>query len=467
MRRSYLLIWSVIVVALVSCGCTSRVQAQHMGPFRNGDGVVFLGNSITDGGHYHAYIWLYYLTRFPEMNVTVINAGIGGDRVKEMLLRLEDDVLRRKPTVLITTFGMNDSGYLEYSGDNPEQFADQKVAESLQAYREMEIQYQAFNKTRIILLGSTPYDESVEIKGTPPLKGKNKTIQRIIAFQRASAHRNDWEFLDFNAPIMELNTRMQRQDPTFTLSGADRIHPDNDGHMVMAYLFLKAQGFSGKKVAAVTIDGRKGETTHTENCTVSELRSSERTIQFDYLPKALPYPLDTTARRWGAQHSQSEALKIVSFIQEMNQEELRITGLTGKYRLSIDGVEIGIWSALELFKGINLAAMDRTPQYQQAMQVMYLNQERWEIERRFREFAWVQYNFFHSKGPLHADNRQALETLDDHVASDDWLRAKRDLYVQAMHPEIREGWLQHMDDLVARMRRLSRPLNRHVLLEQI
>ena len=35
------------------------VAAQQVLPFKNGDKVVFMGNSITDGGHYHSYIWLY------------------------------------------------------------------------------------------------------------------------------------------------------------------------------------------------------------------------------------------------------------------------------------------------------------------------------------------------------------------------------------------------------------------------
>ncbi|MGO3653801.1 MAG: hypothetical protein ACTJFN_05470, partial [Sphingobacterium sp.] len=45
-----------------------QLGAQQISPFGDGDRVVFLGNSITDGGHYHSFIWLYYLTRFPDMN---------------------------------------------------------------------------------------------------------------------------------------------------------------------------------------------------------------------------------------------------------------------------------------------------------------------------------------------------------------------------------------------------------------
>ena len=53
--------------------------AQQPEPFKKGDRVAFVGNSITDGGHYHSYIWLYYMTRFPDRKISIYNCGIGGD----------------------------------------------------------------------------------------------------------------------------------------------------------------------------------------------------------------------------------------------------------------------------------------------------------------------------------------------------------------------------------------------------
>ena len=56
-----------------------------------------------------------------------------------------------------------------------------------------------------------------------------------------------------------INSTGQQKNPAFTLCGSDRIHPDNDGHMVMAYLFLKAQGFVGKEVADMEINANKNK----------------------------------------------------------------------------------------------------------------------------------------------------------------------------------------------------------------
>ena len=172
------------------------IEAQQISPFKENDRVVFLGNSITDGGHYHSYIWLYYMTRFPNMGLTILNAGIGGDTAADMLKRLDGDVFSKRPTVLITTFGMNDSGYFEYNGSEPEKFADKKVKESYDAYKQIESRYKNLPNTKIVLMGSSPYDETAVIEGNTVFKNKNKAMLRIVDFQRESAQTNGWEFFD-------------------------------------------------------------------------------------------------------------------------------------------------------------------------------------------------------------------------------------------------------------------------------
>lgn len=439
-------------------------HGQEITPFKNNDRVVFLGNSITDGGHYHSYILLYYTTRFPAMNLSVLNAGIGGDRVGDMVKRLDGDVFSKRPTVLVTTFGMNDSGYFEYNGDEPDMFADEKVKESYEAYQEMERRYKTLAGTRIVMMGSSPYDETAVIKDNTPFKGKNKAMRRIVDFQRASAQANGWEFFDLNQPMTDINERMQQQDPAFALCGDDRIHPDNDGHMVMAYLFLKAQGFAGNKVAELSVDAARQQVLSAENCRLSDIKKTAGGIAFDYTARSLPYPLDTVARGWGSKKSQFDALRAIPFMEEMNQEMLVVTGLKGPHQLLIDGEVIGTWSAETFAEGINLAALSQTPQYQQALSVMYLNEERWEIERRFRDYAWVQHNFFQAKGLLNANNRKAIDVMDEHVATDGWLRAKRDLYAKAMLPEVREAWQRQIDQLETAMREAAVPKTRKIEL---
>ena len=54
-----------------------------------------------------------------DMPIRVFNGGIGGDTAYDMNKRLDGDIFAMKPSVLMVTFGMNDSGYFEYNGDKP------------------------------------------------------------------------------------------------------------------------------------------------------------------------------------------------------------------------------------------------------------------------------------------------------------------------------------------------------------
>lgn len=457
----------IFVLIAAVCITYTTAFAQTVKPFKEGERAVFLGNSITDGGHYHSYIWLYYMTRFPNMPLRILNGGIGGDTAYDMNKRLDGDIFPMKPSVLMVTFGMNDSGYFEYNGDNPKEFGEQKYQESIKNYQQMEKRFKDLPDTRIVMVGTSPYDETVQLKENVPFKTKNETIKRIVEYQKESAAKNNWEFTDLNAPMVALNQQNQQKDPAFTLCGSDRIHPDNDGHMVMAYLFLKAQGFVGKEVAEMEINANKKQAVKAENCTISNIKKNGKDLSFDYLAEALPYPLDTIARGWGQKKGQAEATKVIPFMDEMNREVLKVTGLKGDYKLLIDEEEIGIWSGDDLAKGINLAAESKTPQYQQALTVMHLNEYRWEIERTFREYAWCQFGFFQQQGLLFANDRKAIEIMDENVDKNVWLKGRRDMYSKMMLDPVREAREQEMEVLINKIYEVNKPVVRKILLRKI
>lgn len=449
-------------------GLTVGLFAQPVSRFKEGERVVFLGNSITDGGHYHSFIWLYYMTRFPNTNLRIMNAGIGGNTVLDMYKRLDGDVLSKNPTTLVVTFGMNDSGYLEYNGDDGDGFGEEKYRETCENFKLLEKRLKKLSGTKIVMLGGSPYDETAIIEDNTALKGKNDVMQRIVAFQKASAEENNWEFMDMNAPMTEINRKFQTIDPGFTICGLDRIHPESDGHMVMAYLFLKEQGMVNNVVADFEVDASKKSVVRSENCEVSNLKGNKENLHFDYLAYSLPYPLDTIPRGWNTKKSQADAMKYVPFMGEMNREQIKVTGLMkGNYKMFIDGKEVGIWSADDLKKGVNLAAETKTPQYQQALSIMHLNEIRWEIERNFRDYAWIQFGFFQERGLLFANNRASLDILDKELDNNIWLRIHRDNYARMMHQSFREIRQAEMDMIVSKIYEINQPIKRKIALVKI
>ena len=465
-----------MLLSLVYINC-DYLQAQTTIPrFEEGERVVFVGNSITHGGHYHSFIWLYYMTRFPDKPITIMNAGIGGESAWDMKDRLDYDVFNRKPTYVTLTFGMNDTGYDIYMKDDAKELSKQRIAKSLESYREIEERLLAKNKIKKVLIGGSPYDETSRFNNFI-LHNKNNAILKIIDAQRTSAKKNGWGFVDFNQPMREISRKEQEADSTFTFCRIDRIHPDNDGQMVMAYLFLKAQGLAGDEVSSVSIDAYHSSVITHKNCKISKLKKNGADLTFDYLAYALPYPLDSISRSgWGNKRSQRDAMQLVPFMEEFNQERFQVTNLEkGMYRLTIDNQFIDNLSSEKLANGVNLADYPNTPQYQQAAKIMYLNdakimylnEERFEVEKRFREYLWTEYSFLKKEGLLFADDQKAIDKLKEYLPKDGFLRMSYDWYIKAMNPEIREVWSNYMKTIVETIYKINKPVTHKVRLARV
>ena len=154
-------------------------------------------------------------------------------------------------------------------------------------------------------------------------------------------------------------------------------------------------------------------------------------------------------------------------MQEMNQEIMKVTDLHGIFRVTIDGIEIGCWSGDELSKGVNLEEITCTPQYQQSLSIMHLNEERCAIEKRLRQYMAMQYVFFKHRGLLFADNKAALDVAKAERESHYLVKYLYTNYTQAMFPQIREAWQAEIDQLITQIYKINKPLTRLIKIERI
>ncbi|AMR32251.1 hypothetical protein A0256_12880 [Mucilaginibacter sp. PAMC 26640] len=443
---------------LLGIGMYTSLNAQTVAPFKTGERVVFVGNSITDGGHYHSYIWLYYMTHFPNRRMTFFNAGIGGDAIGQIADRFDADVLARKPTVLTLTWGMNDTGYFEWYRKDAQAFMDNRLTGSYKTYEGVEEKLKKRTDIRKIIIAGSPYDQTSKFTTKNIYPGKTEAFAKVIAYQQESARKNNWGLVDFYHPMDAINKREQLKDSTFSLTPNDRIHPDNNGHLVMAYLFLKTQGLANNAVADISISAAGKKVSKAANCTVLNLAVTANSVSFNYLAKSLPYPLDTIPRGWGNNKKQSEALKVVPFTKEFNREILAVKDLkAGTYNLLIDGERMGSWSAADFAAGINMAEITITPQYQQAIQVRELNEERWEIERRFRNYMWIEYDFLKGKNLLYKDNNAAMDSVSKYARKDPFVGGNKDNYSRARYQSVRDAWQKEMDVLINQIYAINKP----------
>jgi hypothetical protein len=311
------------------------------------------------------------------------------------------------------------------------------------------------------MMASSPYDETMQNKKNY-YKGKSKVMEQIIAFQQEAAKNNGWAFIDLFHPMTALNIREQKKKPDFTITGPDRIHPGRGGHLVMAAVFLKSQGLAGRPVASIHIDAKKG-ILGAENAKVDISQKSDAGLSFNYLAGALPFPIDSVNGVWENPQTQADALAVYPFIQEFNQETLKVENLQkGNYDLMIDGRKIRTFSADTLAKGINMALLSNTPQYQQAASVMYLNELRLELEKKIREYYWLHFNYFKAQNMLFDDSQQAFEKVAEKAKKDWFVRSKMGTYQTARFPEVRKMWADDIKQLTARMYQINKP-KRHLV----
>jgi len=457
------------LLALAFCVVAgANVKAQTIPAFKTGDRVAFVGNSITDGGHYHAYIWMYYMTHFPNMRITCFNVGIGGDNVKQMSDRFEAEVLPKKPTVMTLTWGMNDSGYFEwFKPDAKTNYAKWSVDSAEARYEVFDKKLKAHPEFKKIFILGSPYDSTTTSNKNRFYPGKYSAFARMIDFQEATAKNNSWPYVDFNHPMTAINREYQKADSNFSLTPYDRIHPDYAGHLVMAYLFLKAQGLSGKPVADFAVNAKTRIVSKSENCSITNVSGTQEKISFDYLANSLPFAFDTVEFKgpWGQHGRQIAGTKYVPFMQEFDKEELTVKGLkNGTYELSMDGEPIGQWDAKDLEAGINLAEQTYTPEYQQSLAILTMNEERWDIERRLRNYAYVEFDLLKQKHLLYADNKAAMDSVNKEAKKNPFIGGNRDNYIRAQYKAVRDGWQGEMDALVNEIYAVNKPKTHKVTL---
>src|SRR5262245_66057399 len=89
---------SALAIGWLGLACCGPVRGEFA--LRDGDTVLFLGDSITAARTYGKIVENYTMLRFPDRKVRFINAGWGGDTAAGGLKRLDRDVLHRGGAVL-------------------------------------------------------------------------------------------------------------------------------------------------------------------------------------------------------------------------------------------------------------------------------------------------------------------------------------------------------------------------------
>lgn len=318
---------------------------------KDGDRIVFYGDSITQDGTYCQMVEWYTATRFPERNITFFYAGVGGDRVSgggagPIEQRLERDVIAHKPTVVTIMLGMNDASYRPFDEAIFKTYCDgyRKIVSCLK---------DALPGVRLTLIQPSPFDD---IARPPQFEGGyDGVLRRYGQFVAELAKEQAATLVDFGTPVNKGLNMVQVHNPALARQLIpDRVHPGPSCHYVMGAALLRAWG-APSLVSQLAIDGSQSKVLGVENSSVSDLVRHDKKLSWKQTDKAFPLPVNF------ADGDIELAETAGAGLASLDRTILKVTNLpAGEYELRIDDQPILSTNGSAWAKGINLAAY-RTP----------------------------------------------------------------------------------------------------------
>ncbi|QEH34408.1 GDSL-like Lipase/Acylhydrolase [Aquisphaera giovannonii] len=360
---------------------------------KDGDRVVFYGDSITDQLLYTTYTETFVVTRFPRLNLTFTHSGWGGDRVGggaggSIDRRLARDVVAYRPTVVTIMLGMNDASYRPFQQDVFDRYAS--------GYRHIVDELKSdLPGVRLTLIRPSPYDD---VTREPKFEGGyNAVLLRYADFVSELAKSSHCAVADLNAPLVEATKKAAAIDKEkATAFNPDRVHPSPAGQLIMAQSLLRAWN-APSLVSAVSLDAKGVRIISADNAEVTNLARSGDALTWTQLDKALPFPISHKSFFENLDFKDPTvalAVKTSDFFSALDRQPLKVDGLdaAAEYTLSIDGTPVGTFSTYDLGSGVNLAEYN-TPMTEQALAVHHktidhtqMHKYRWrEIQMRFQD----------------------------------------------------------------------------------
>ena len=213
--------------------------------------VLFLGDSISQGGEYVSFIHTYFKLYYPQAKLDFVNIGISSETVSGLSEsdhpfprpcvhnRLERALDRIKPDWVITCYGINDGIYYPLNQAFMEQFQE--------GYKRL-IQKVHHRGAKIIVMTPTPFD-TVSFAGALAEEGEEaySYMKPYKNYNEVMAAYAQWmvEALGDEADsVVDLYTALKqdiealRQGHANYQSG-DGIHPNRHGHYIMAQALLR------------------------------------------------------------------------------------------------------------------------------------------------------------------------------------------------------------------------------------
>jgi hypothetical protein len=337
-------IFACAIGALLAAGSSAVCRAAEAeGKLQAGDYVAIVGDSITEQKQYSVLIEDYLLMCKPAEGLRATQFGWGGETSWGFAGRMENDMLRFHCTAATINFGMNDGGYSPENAEKEKHYHDSYTSVVEQMKK---------GGVRFIVVGSPGcVDSDAFHKDPAAAEMYNKTLATERDIAKKVAEEQGAAYADVYDPMVEVMAKAKaKYGHGYNLAGNDGVHPDANGHLVMAYAYLKGLGCTGD-IGTITVDlaGNKAEAT--DGHKIKSVKDGQVEVE------SSRYPFCFFGDDLKSTGSTRGVLEFLPFNEELNRFKLVVKDVpAGKNAKVTWGKESKEFSAEQLAKGINLAA---------------------------------------------------------------------------------------------------------------
>ncbi len=184
--------------------------------------VIFFGDSITQAGvNPGGYIDRLKKT-MPADQFELIGAGIGGNKIYDLFLRMDDDVLTKQPDVVVIWVGVNDVWHKATSGTgtDPDKF--------VKFYEAVVKKLQAAN-VRVVLCTPAAIGEKTDMTNQ-----QDGDLNQYSKFIRDLATRQNLPLVDLRKAFQEYDLQNNPENKDRGVLTTDRVHLNEVGNQFVA-----------------------------------------------------------------------------------------------------------------------------------------------------------------------------------------------------------------------------------------
>jgi isoamyl acetate esterase len=188
--------------------------------------IIFFGDSITQAGVQPGG----YIMKIGELatkegvsnKYDLIGAGIGGNKIYDLYLRLEDDVLNKNPDIVFIYVGVNDVWHKQSYGTGTD-------ADKFEKFYNAVITKIKAKGAQIILVTPAVVGERTDFSNQ--LDGDLNLYSNII---KGIAKQNNLKVIDLRTAFLEYNKKNNPENKESGILTTDRVHLNEKGNQLVA-----------------------------------------------------------------------------------------------------------------------------------------------------------------------------------------------------------------------------------------